>query len=229
MSVNRRSVLKGMALTSIAGVTATGLGSALAAGPASTVTAQPLLALVNEGPAESLFLYGAMAARDSQSQLQVQRVDRDPGFMLEFERELRRGVPMNVIGLLDNASAALVLDMARSGGARIQWLGQHSADAGFSRHHLLRTGIAEGCAQQLSHQLQACGAGFSVTEERQNSAVTSRQLVASSNQTSHSAQWASSIGYLLASLGAPTTLNIPASPNTSLPVTGSFVSFSIKA
>lgn len=231
MSVNRRSVLKGMALSGVAGVTATGWANALAFSPSiSNAAAGPVLALTSEGAAESVFLYGARSATGSPSQLHVQRVDRNPGFMLDFERQLRSGNPLRVIGLLDSASAALVLDMARSGGASVQWLGQHTSDSRGSRHHVLSTGLAETCSQQLSQHLQACGAGFSVTEERQSDSMSSRRLAASSHAATQSTQWASSVGYLLASLGTtPTTPATPASPTASMPVTGSFVSFSIEA
>ncbi|NMG53805.1 hypothetical protein [Aromatoleum aromaticum] len=230
MSVNRRFVLKSMALSSIAGVT---MGSAVrafaaaTAGSSATAAARPVVALANEGAAESIFLYGALAASDTR--LQVQRVGRDPGFVLDFERQLRSRQPMRLIGLLDDASAALVVDMARSGGARVQWLGQHIAEAGFSRHHLLNTDSAEGCSQQFSRELQACGAGFSLNEERQNGPIVPRRMSGPSRGTGQSAQWASSIGYLLASLGTRMTLTAPLAPTASAPITGSFVSFSIEA
>ncbi|MCK0509660.1 hypothetical protein [Aromatoleum buckelii] len=230
MSVNRRFVLKSMALGSIAGVTMGSAVRALAAGtaaPSATAAARPVLALANEGAAQSIFLYGALAAGGPR--LQVQRVGCDPGFMLDFERQLRSRQPMRVIGLLDDASAALLVDIARSGGARMQWLGQHTVEAAFSRHHLLDTDSAEGCSQQFSRQLQACGAGFSLNEERQNGPIGPRRMSGPSRSAGQSAQWASSIGYLLASLGTRTTLTAPLAPVASTPITGSFVSFSIEA
>ncbi|OPH81315.1 hypothetical protein [Nitrobacter vulgaris] len=228
MSVNRRFVLKGAALSSI-GLTVDGFIPALAANsgaPIGTATTEPtMLALVNEGGAESIFLYGAMAA--GKAPLRVQKVGRDLGFMLDFERRLRHGLPMRVIGLLDDASATLIVDMARSGGARVQWLGQHTAEDGFTRHQVLSTDMSEGCAQQLSRQLHDCGAGFKLIEERQNGPVAPRQLTGLSRGASQSVQWASSIGYLLASIGTRTTLAAPLAPTANTPITGSFVSFSI--
>lgn len=230
MSVNRRFVLKGMALSSAAALALGGSAQALASvatAPASRAPASPALVLVNGGAAESDFLHGAKAALGSQ--VQVQRVGSDLAFMLDFERQLRTGQPMRVIGLLDDASAALVVDMARSAGARVQWLGQHTATAGLTRHRLLNTDIAEGCSRQLSRQLHACGAGFSLSEERQNSAALPRQLAATSRQGNQSGQWASSVGYLLASLGTRQLMSSPRAPAASLPITGSYVSFSIEA
>lgn len=229
MSVNRRFVLKGMALSSMAGLTMgswVGALSGTTARPIANAAGRPILALINEGAAESVFLDGAMAA--SSSRLQVQRPGRDLGFMLNFERQLRSGPPLRVIGLLDDASAALMVDMARSAGARVQWLGQHTAEAGFTRHHLLTTDIAAGCSRQFSRQLHACGAGFSLDEEHHGGPLVPRQLTGSARRGNQSAQWAASIGYLLASLGAHPALTTPWAPTAGKPVTGSFVSFSIE-
>lgn len=229
MSVNRRFVLKGMALGGAAALTLGNPAQALAslgAAPAATTAATPTLVLVNAGPAEPIFLQGARAALGPQ--MRVQRVGSDLVTIVEFERELRRGRPLRVIGLLDDASATLVVDMARSAGARVQWLGQHAAAAGFTRHRLLSTEVAEGCSRQLSRQLHACGAGFSLTEERQNSTASPRQLAAAPRSEAHSGQWAGSLGYLLATLGNRQILP-PVAAGSGIPVTGSYVSFSIES
>lgn len=230
MSVNRRFVLKGMALGSAAALALGGSAQALAdiaTAPAGNAVATPALVLVNGGAAEADFLHGAGAALGSQ--MRIQRVGSDLAFMLDFERQLRSGQPLRVIGLLDDACAALVVDMARSAGARIQWLGQHTAAAGLTRHRLLNTDIAEGCSRQLSRQLHACGAGFSLSEERQNSVAPPRQLAATPRRGNPSGQWASSLGYLLASLGTGQRMSSPRAPAASEALTGSYVSFSIEA
>lgn len=226
MNANRRFVLKSMALSGMAGLAMGRSVRALAdttAVPAAV--AKPVLALVNPGVAESGFLHGAMAAGP---RLGVQRVGRDLGFMLDFERQLRSSQPLRVIGLLDDASATLVVDLARSAGARVQWLGQHTAKVGFTRHRLLNTDMAEGCVRHLGRQLHRCGDGFSLTEERQNGTLAPRQLAGAARMGSRSGQWVASIGYLLASLGTRTTMTAPLAPAANRPVTGSFVSFSIE-
>lgn len=228
MNVTRRFVLKGFALSSIAGLTMGSSVRALAgttAAPTASGAVKPVLALVNKGAASSVFLHGAMAAG---LRLQVRTVGPDLGFMLDLERELRHSQLMRVIGLLDDASATLLVDMARSAGAPAQWLGQHTAEARFTRHHLLTTDIAESCARQLGLELHRCGAGFSLVEERQNGAMTPRQLAGSSRMGGRSGQWAASLGYLLASLGTGVAATAPLAPATNAPVTGSFVSFSIE-
>lgn len=228
MNMNRRFVLKSMALGGVAGLTMGRSMRALAgppAAPAAGAAARPVLALVNADAAASGFLQGAIAAGP---RLRVQRVDRDLGFMLDLERVLRSSQPMRLIGLLDDASATLVMDLARSAGARVQWVGQHTAKAGFTRHRVLNTDMAEGCARQLGRQLHRCGGGFSLTEERLNGTPAPRQLAGTARQGSRSGQWASGIGYLLASLGTRAAMAAPLTPAANRPVTGSFVSFSIE-
>lgn len=227
MSVSRRFVLKGIAMSGIAGLTMGGSLRALATTINGVIADQPIVALIKEGAAELAFVHGAMAA--SSSQLQVQRVSCDLAFMLDIERQMLSSHSMRIIGLLDDASATLFMDMARSAGARVQWLGQHTAEAGLSHHHLLTTDIADGCFRQLSRQLHACGASFSLHEERFNGSVVPRQLVVEPTRSDRqSTQWATSIGYLLASLGTRPALTTPLAPTASTPVTGSFVSFSIE-
>ncbi|GLZ27609.1 TPA: hypothetical protein L3923_006360 [Pseudomonas aeruginosa] len=228
MTINRRFLLKGMALSGLAGLAMAGPVRALAgqsSAPSAAAAARPVLALVSAGAAESVFLRGAQAAAGSQ--LQVQRFDQDLDRLLSFERQLRSGQPLRVIGLLDDATATLVLDMARSAGARVQWLGQHNTVAGVTQHRLLNTEVAEGCARQISRQLHACGAGFHIAEERQGSLASPRQLSAPARGGEHAAEWASAIGYQLASLGGRPAKPAPAPASTVL--SGSFVSFSIEA
>lgn len=227
MSVDRRFVLKGMALGSLAGLT---MGAALPsmaglqAAPGVS-SGRPVLALVGQGAQDSAFVQGARAAG---SQLKLQQVDTSLGFMLDLESQLRSGQPMRVMGLLDDASAALVIDLARSAGARVNWIGQHVADARQSRHHLLNTNLTEGCSRQLSRQLHACGAGFTLNEERQSSAAPSRQLAGPARSTEHAEQWAASLGYLLSSLGVRRPAMAPLLTASRTPLNGSFVSFSIE-
>ena len=225
MSVNRRFVLKSMALGGVAGLAMAIPFRALASTVNGTNNNLPVMVLTNGSAIESAFLHGANTGN---SRLQIQKVSSDLAFMLDFERQMRNSKAMRIIGLLDDSSATLIMDMARSAGARVQWLGQHTAEAGFSRHHLVTTNSADGCSRQLSRQLKACGAGFSLHEERHSGSMAARQLVKPTPTGNPSTQWASSIGYLLASLGSHPILTAPLAATASTPITGSFVSFSIE-
>lgn len=149
MTVNRRFLLKGMALGGISGLTLSSLpalaGSATT--PSTAHIAATVLTLVNDTTAESAFLQAALQANGSR--LHVQKVGAELGFMLNFERLLRAGQPQRVIGLLDDAAATLVIDMARSAGARVLWLGQHSTVADVTYHRLLTADNDENYARQL--------------------------------------------------------------------------------
>lgn len=226
MTVDRRCVLKGMALGSLAVPSMSSPLLALAGetgAPVQSMT-RPTQVLIDSGAAGAAFAQGARAVDDSS--LPVHQAGRELGYLLDFERRLRRGQPLHVIGLLDDATAVLILDLARSAGAHMHWLGQHIADAGLSHHRLLNTNMTEGRVRQLSRQLHACGAGFTLTEER---AAPARKLTNLRHSGDRSDQWAISIGYLLASLGTYHLARIPAASASSMPLSGSFVSFSIEA
>lgn len=225
MNANRRFVLKSMVLGGAAGVVLSRSIPVLGGMPPSHSGIRPALALVGGGVAEAAFLQGARAAAGAQ--LRVQQLDRGLGFMLDFEQRLRAGRPLRFIGLLDDAAATLVLDLARSAGARVPWLGQHTAEAGSTRHRLLNTDLAEGCTRQFSRLLHACGAGFILDEERQGSAAPARQLTGPARNGAGSAQWAAGVGYLLAALDAHSSMTPRVSVQGTLP-SGSFVSFSIE-
>lgn len=227
MTVDRRFFLKDLVLGGAAGLLFGRSERVLAGVVPSPVQrdVRPTLALVGSDTAGSAFLQGARVAAGVR--LQVQRASPDPGFMRGFAQQLRVERPSRVMGLLDDASAVLVLDLARSAGARVHWLGQHSADAGSTRHRLLNTDLAEGCARQLGRQLHACGTGFTLDEERQGSTAPARRLAGPPRNGAGSAQWASSVGYLLASLGMrPVT--VPRIPAPGALSGGSWVSFSIE-
>lgn len=228
MSVNRRFLLKSAVLGSSIPALGTSLPALADVLIKPTRSTQPVLALVNGNgnSAESLFLQGASAA--STTALQIQRVNLDLDFMLAWEYQMRGDAPLRVIGLLDDASATLIVDMARSAGARVQWLGQHSTASDITHHRLLTTEVAADCSRQFRHELQSCGA-FSLQEERLNSAMKARQLSRLSHQNGQSAQWLASLGYALASLGTQTSMTTPPLGSAAkMPFSGNFVSFSIE-
>ena len=154
-------------------------------------------------------------------------MSHDLDLLMELKHQMSIDQSLRIIGLLDDASATLVVDMARNAGARVQWLGQHNTAAGFTHHRLLTTHIAGHCARQLHDLLQTGGSCFSLHEERINAALTTRQPSALTSSGDQSSQWVASLGYLLTGMGtqASTIAPLPSAANT--PVNGSFVSFSI--
>src|SRR5690606_12140846 len=132
MSMDRRFVLTGMALGSPAGLALgrapPGLGAAPGPPPRSasrpavvlvnpgaahgsprSSAARPALVLVNQGAEQSAFVQGARATGAA---VQVRQIGGDLTDLLSLQSQLSSGRKMRLIGLLDDASAALVVDMA---------------------------------------------------------------------------------------------------------------------
>nr|AAM92192.1 PcuX [Pseudomonas mendocina] len=225
MNIERRTLLKGMALGGLAGAAMGAFGLAMTKAMLGG-QAQPLptLVLVDGEAAGAAFLAG-VGSSPAASKAEVQRTDLGLDFVLGLEKRLRSGQQQRIIGLVDDASAALILDLARSSGARVQWLGQHSAAAGSSRHRLLSADSAQGCSLRLGQQLHACGGGFSLSEQHP---LGGQPLnLAGAARSGGSAQWAASIGHDLASLGGDDSSAAPRIANHYPALTGQFVSFSI--
>lgn len=228
MNVERRSLLKGMAVGGLAGIA---LGSS-SLSLANSVLGRPVhaqaanLALVSAEVARSAFVLGLQASPAAPA-LHVIPASADLAVVLDLQKRLVSGQPQRLIGLLDDASAALIVDLARSAGARVQWLGQHSTATGRSAHHLLSAQTAHGCALQLGQQLHACGQGFSLREQRLHSPAPTLQLASASRGQSGD-QWAATLGYALAVLGSTDTGQAPLISSRTRALTGTYVSFSIE-
>lgn len=234
MTVNRRFVLKGMALSGMTGLALSGampsLASVLPAVSAGPDARREVIALTGGAPA-SLFAEGVFAALGET--VPLLNPGQDVTALLGFERTLRESGARRVIGLLDDASATLVLDIARSAGARVLWVGQHNSNDDVTRHRLIASDLAHACTQSFSGQLAACGAA--VRHDPLHSGVVSTSGSGSSGRLSTAshrageADWVGSLGYLLASLGhhQPPAAAVPIATGT-LPPHGSFVSFLIE-
>lgn len=140
MSIDRRFVLKSASLSTLAALTLARADMALAATRAASMNnTHPVLVLTNDStepsPAEAAFLQGAYAAQGHA--LQLQRVDYEPKVIRALERQLRSDETMQVIGLLHDGLATLVVDAARSAGARMQWLSLHKITPNAVHHRLL--------------------------------------------------------------------------------------------
>lgn len=230
MNIERRLLLKGMALGGVAGVVATSSGLSLASSAlgAQARPALPTLALVSGEAAESAFLQGVNAS-PAAKQVKLQRTDLSLDFILGLEKRLRSGQSQRIIGLVDDATGALIIDLARSAGARVQWLGEHRATAQASHHRLISAEAASGCAPQLGLNLNACGAGFSLSEQRFHGQHAPLHVSALARNNAASEQWAATLGYTLAALGSANLGHAPQIAHRASPLAGHFVSFSIQA
>jgi hypothetical protein len=211
MDINRRVVVQGIVLTGIAEL-ATPAWSAT-----FTADASPLFLLVNDDRAGRMFVRGAAQA---QRTLETITVSTDLQPLLDLDRLFRRSVDNRIIGLLDDASGTLAIDLARSAGARIKWLGHHAAQGDFSRHQVCGVQGAEACVQYFGERLVACGDAFELS--------TGSQHICQPCPAAHSASWVSMLGRTLASPHSSHCSEFP-DPASTAPMNGRFVSFSIEA
>jgi len=227
MTIERRALLKGMAVGGVAGVAmaSSGLGLAGTVLGRSVPAQGASLAIISPEVAGSAFVRGLQASPAS-PQIQVLPTGLELAFVLGLQQRLANGKGQRLVGLVDDASAALIVDVARSAGARLQWLGQHSATKGRSAHRLLSAQVSHGCALHLGQHLNACGQGFSLHEQRLHSPAPTLEVAAAS-RTQSGDQWAATLGYALAVLGSTDTGQAPLIAHRPPALTGTYVSFSI--
>lgn len=196
MTMSRRTILKRLAFGGAAAPVLTRSLPSLAAAATDVSTAPATLLLVPAGTRGNAFEQGARAAIGD-ARLVVQEARIDLAFLREIEAVVRRGMQTRVIGLLDDAVATPLLDVARGAGVPLFWLGHHNVGREGARHRCQPTAGTEACA---------------------------RFLAVGGEQT----DWASKLGYLLATPGAREPARLPSPPGAvSLP--GSFVSFLMHA
>ena len=149
MSIDRRLVLKGLAAV---GFAMTSLRFAHAAGTVGLpLTASQTLAavtpLVTGSAHDSEFLAGVQAAAQSQGLVQnevIQLRGLDAAVFSRLRRMLQDGEPATLVGLADDASATLILDLVRSAGGRVI----------STEHHRLASDLSAGqSAQALGSSL----------------------------------------------------------------------------
>ena len=210
MSIERRSVLQGMVLSGAA-LALSQAGLAHAAHTTSAVSRQPVLLLVSDAEAQTAFIDG-VKANPSVARVTVLKAQHDLDFIAAFQQRLSASKGERIIGLVDDASGMLLLDLARSAGARVHWTGQLVTQNGVSRHRVAAIDNSANCIKQFAEFAENCSRPTAMTEQT----------------LSASRQWASSLGFALAS-PEPNRRYLRTTPPTySSAVDGHFVSFSIE-
>lgn len=125
MNTTRRHVLKSM--LTVAGVSGTALPLGLsAAAVAEAVTNQKsTVVVVSPDYVGQQFLSGFQAQRSAHV-AQVLDSSTDLSFIQQLQQVLQAKSAHRVVGLVDDASATLIMDLARSANARLIWEGQHA-------------------------------------------------------------------------------------------------------
>ncbi len=212
MSIKRRSVLKGMALGGLAGLASGRAGLASAGRSAEILTRKPLLVLVSSAEAEAAFAAGAQA-NPAAAIATVLRTDYGLEFISALQRQLNTSNGERIIGLVDDASGALILDLARSAGARLHWSGQHVTEGGQSRHRLSATLDVINCMGQFAAMTHDCSRPSSLPEQT----LTAGR------------QWAGALGFSLSSPHPGRRyLRATPPPVQAAALSGHYVSFSIE-
>lgn len=232
MNIQRRLLLKGMAMGSISGLGLARPGIILADELTHTTGSTPVLLLVNSETRYSAFYQGVQAAVGPGS-LQVQITDPGMDFLLVVQRHIRDGQGRRVVGLVDDAGATLIVDQARAAGAHMYWLSQHAVGPDHSRHQLWTTRI--GCSREtlFSHQPVTCdaqGTGPSLSKGNAGESWVPCRL------TSHGCdevntvgeQWVANLGLILADSGWTVSATAPRADAGPALLPGHFVSFAFE-
>lgn len=234
--ISRRHFAKGVGAVGVAGYLLNPLnnwqasrGQTPTSTTATTAKSSTLnLVLVSNSEAQTAFLRGAQSAQPSQP---IKTADTATGnaYLTELDALLSTQQPARVIGLVDNANAALVLSMARRHGAQLAWLGQHNSAKGHSQHQLISANTTKDCAVAWGRHIDACGVSFTLRGSTAHSRMPTFALTNKTQPLTPSDDWATSLGYLLAAIDHDSAL--PATPlvPSNTPLQGQFVSFVIQA
>lgn len=223
MNEKRRMLLKGMALGGFAGVGA-GISQTVMAATGSASDRQ-LFVLVNEALSSSAFIDGVAASGKS---LKTLVADTGMAFVNAFNKHLSSQKKLHILGLTDDASAVIILDLARSAGASVKWIGHHTLETHQSIHGVSSVDSTRSCTVQLAKNLQQCGQAFMLNEtHRHVPSGISLQMPGNRQASTH--QWMADLGYSLAvPNGFFSEPALPLKNNSVSPDSGHFVSFSIE-
>lgn len=125
MNTTRRHVLKSM--LTVAGVGGVALPLGFSSAAMAEVVSQPkaTTVVVSSDYAGQRFLSGIQAQRSAYI-AQVLDSSTDLSFIQQLQQVLQAKGSHRVVGLVDDASATLIMDLARSANARLIWEGQHT-------------------------------------------------------------------------------------------------------
>ncbi|MBA4501592.1 hypothetical protein [Marinobacterium marinum] len=223
MNPKRRSFLKGALASGAGGLILSHSGLTQAAMGITTGNSPATLVLAGNAAIESSFAAGIQAALPGEAVTLLRTDHSNP--LTAVTEALHSGQPIRLIGMVDDATGELLTTLARHAGARMTWLGQHSADPRQTRHQVINDRAAQGSALALAEQLQQEAAGFRLNAEQPFARKTALQL-ASARTGAASSHWAAHLGHALARPSAP--VDAAYLPTTSKRLEGRFVSFVIE-
>jgi hypothetical protein len=203
MTIGRRPVLQGLAATGLAAV-APGFPDPQAAAYAEPDEKRaggtiPWIATLSTTRFGDDFLAGLALAPSPAADLTVLRIaDFGSPDLLRLQAMLTTDQRQAMVGLVDDGLAAIIIESARTAGARLRWLGQHTLTPTEIRHRLLTA--SSGYAAQFAASLTASGSRFSIScQDLSVGPVT--HLSASSGlppPADHTSRWAFTLGQTIA-------------------------------
>ena len=234
MDTNRRTFLKGVALTGLAVATPGFPSGNILSNRINSLKGDaklPLIALIQDSPDESAFLTGIRCAQQQQRSndpITVQRCERELGFLQSLHALLHSGERTQIVGLVDDASAAIIVDLARSAGVRMPWLGQHAVSAVHARHNILTANAEHGWSLRFAQELNTRHAGSYLAEEPVAGHDGLHRMTIATRQAPPNGSWATSLGFAMASRETASSAQAPWGGNSAAaaPLLGNFVSFS---
>jgi hypothetical protein len=207
MEIGRRPFMKGLAAVGVAasGVSISDLTTqtgAAAAGAVASDAVHPVSVLICGDPLGAAFLAGARAGA----------LPNVPT-VLQSDREgmvnLRRFFDLwdadhasRIVGMVDDANAAIIVESARAKGVRQFWLGHHcvSAAADIVRHNLLTTIAAHAHVALFADLLRKTGEPFQLIDRSLSAETGPTELLVDevSEVNVHvTSDWAATLGALL--------------------------------
>lgn len=205
MDTSRRNVLKVIGVSGLT-VALPSITPAFASGYSEPgAPPLPLHLVLDEKMAESGFLAGAQAARagrEAQAPLNQLNSDLSLGYVNALDALLQSGKPARVMGLVDDANAAIIVGLARAVHARMHWMAQHTGGPDSTRHTVL-VAADDLCCEQLGRQLPSSEAPSWLAEK-----------------------WPAQLGYVLTRLDSAPATHYTLASVVPAPHGGSFVSFS---
>lgn len=211
MDVKRRILLKGITATAAVSMVASRIVFAdpieralvkLRETSAGDLVQKPITAVAIESFKNSAFMDAIRAAHPTKEVI-LESVD------FAALRELLTQKGNNLVGIIDHANAAVLVQLSRHYNAKIHWLGQHAIYDHSTSHNIFKSGDSANCHASLVEGLEHCEAAHAVREQGLNSTRISGKATAV-----HPQAWAGHLALALYDVGkgtanTPLVLNQP--------------------
>lgn len=224
MDVKRRTLLKGITATAAVSLVAPRVVFAdpidsalirLRETSAGDLVRKPITAFSNESFKTTTFMEAISRARPNR-QVILRGVD------FAALRQLLAQKETNLVGIIDHANAAVLVQLSRHYDAKIHWLGQHAIYDHSTAHNIFKSGDSLSCHTSLVEGLAHCDAVHAIREQGLN---TTR--VSGTATTAHPQAWMGHLALALHDVGKGVETPLALSQSNHL-ITGSAVTFLIE-